>query len=358
MRLACLLVAVRVLLAQSALTPGQETVRAHITENSLRGHVAFLASDTLEGRATPSAGQDAASEYIAAQFLRAGLEPAGNDGYFQTTTFTELRRSVKLSNYGQAALSGAGQRLGRLRNVAGLLRGSDPVLKDTYVILSAHYDHIGLTDGGPDQINNGANDNASGTASVIEVASALAALPVHPKRSILFLAFFGEELGLIGSRYYASHPLVPLEKTVVQLNLEQLGRTDASDGDMTRRAAITGFDFSSMSKRIAEVGKLVGIDVYNDPKQGDPFFRDSDNLSLADAGVPAHTLSVAYLFPDYHRPGDEWQKLNYPNLAATDLLIALAMMDLASDAPPPEWNAELPATKPYVAAAAKLHAVK
>jgi hypothetical protein len=356
MRLWPLLLCLR-LSAAPALTADQEAVRQHISENSLKGHVTFLASDTLEGRGTPSAGEDAAAEYIAAQFIRAGLEPAGPGGFFQNTTFAEIQ-GMKLPPVQRATLQGAAQHIGRLRNVIGLLRGSDPVLKDTYVILSAHYDHIGLTDAGTDHINNGANDNASGTASVIEVATALAALPVHPKRSILFVAFFGEELGLIGSRYYAIHPVVPLIKTVGALNLEQLGRTDASDGNMTRRAAITGFDFSSLSQRIAEAGKLAGIDVYKDPKLSDPYFRASDNLPLAEAGVPAHTLSVAYEFPDYHRPGDHADKLDYANMAATDVVVALGVLDLASESAPPEWNAELPAAKPFADAAAKLRAAK
>jgi Zn-dependent M28 family amino/carboxypeptidase len=107
----------------------------------------------------------------------------------------------------------------KLRNVVGLLRGTDPVLKDTYVLVTAHYDHLGT--GAPrcnpidgDAICNGANDDGSGTVSVIELASALATLKERPKRSILFMAVFGEESGLLGSRYYGRHPIFPIEKTV------------------------------------------------------------------------------------------------------------------------------------------------
>ena len=124
----------------------------------------------------------------------------------------------------------------KLRNVVGLLRGSDPKLKETYVLVTAHYDHLGrwpTLEG--DQIYNGANDDASGTASVIELAQALATPRLKPRRSVVFLTFFGEESGLLGSRFYAKHPVVPLDKTVVNLNLEQVGRTDDSDGTQVRK---------------------------------------------------------------------------------------------------------------------------
>jgi hypothetical protein len=341
------------LFAAPPLTDDQQRIADHISENSLRGHVSFLASDALEGRATPSPGQEIAAEYIAAQFRRAGLEPAGDDGYFQTATFSELR-SIKAGSAISGRLEAASQHPAKIRNVIGLLRGSDPVLRDTYVILSAHYDHIGMTDSGADRIFNGANDDASGVASVIEIAAALSALPSHPKRSILFIAFFGEELGLIGSQFYARHPVVPLERTIANLNLEQVGRTDATNGDMTGTASITGFDFSDLPLRMERAGAAVGIRVYKDDQGSDPFFRQSDNLPLAQAGVVSHTLCVAFDFADYHRVGDSWEKLNYHNMAAVDSAIAVGLLDLASEAPPPVWQG-VAGAKAYVEAARKLH---
>src|SRR6185437_12684444 len=129
----------------AGLTPEMRIVVGHITANSLRGDVSFLASDLLEGRDTPSRGLDIAGEYIAAQFRRLGLEPAGDDGYFQSVVLRPEDADSPKS-----------------RNVAGILRGSDPKLKDTYVILSSHYDHIGMAQTGEDRIFNGANDDASG----------------------------------------------------------------------------------------------------------------------------------------------------------------------------------------------------
>ena len=320
------------------LTPEMRIVSGHITANSLRGHVSFLASDALEGRDTPSRGLDIAGQYIASQFRRLGLEPAGDDEFFQSVTLKAEDASSTKS-----------------RNVAGILRGSDPQLKDTYVMLSAHYDHVGPAQTGEDRIFNGANDDASGTASVLEVANALAALHPRPKRSVLFILFCGEEKGLLGSIYYAQHPLVPLDKTVADLNLEQLGRTDAPEGPHIKTANVTGFDFSDMTPILVDAGKRAGIAVSKDATASDKYFNLSDNEPIAKAGVPAHTLSVTYEFPDYHAVGDEWQKLDYDNMAKVDQAVGIAMLRLAQALSVPHWNAAYPAAKPYVDAAKKLH---
>jgi peptidase M28-like protein len=320
------------------VTPEMRIVTSHISAGSLRGHVSFLASDLLEGRDTPSRGLDIAAEYIAAQFRRIGLEPAGDDGYFQTAPFNPNDPDSP-----------------KVRNVAGILRGSDPSLKDTYVMLTSHYDHIGVAASGDDRIFNGANDDASGTASVLEVANALAALHPRPKRSVIFVLFFGEEKGLRGSRYYAQHPLAPLENTIADLNLEQMGRTDALDGPQIGTASLTGFDMSDVTKFLVDAGQRVGVKVYKNDKTSDPYFTRSDNASLARAGVPAHTLCVAYEFPDYHAVGDEWQKLDYDNMAKVDQAVGVAVLRMASTLAAPRWNDQYAAAKPYVEAEKKLH---
>jgi Peptidase family M28 len=456
------------LAANAQLTPDAQAVADRISADSLRGHLSFIASDALEGRDTPSRGLDLAAEYIAAQFRRAGLEPAGDDGYFQTATLTTRTqnydgfemtisagdKSIKLDKSEVAFISGvpvdlrdapivavdqkteltAGQlqhkvvistdgrlrpafteadlslvvstrpvrhdsqvldlevqrgsgrgsatvfkpeltaflkehpdaritvhlalpveQVSKVRNVAGILRGSDPALKSTYVMLTAHYDHVGMGGSAPDKIFNGANDDGSGTVSVMEIAAAIAEQKIHPKRSILFMTLFGEELGMVGSRYYARHPLVPLKDTIADLNLEQVGRTDDSEGPQVGTATVTGFDFSDMTKEMVEAGKLSGIKVYKSEAHSDDYFRASDNLALAEAGVPAHTMGVAFEYPDYHGVGDEWQKIDYANMAKVDRTVAIALLHFASDAPPPQWNASNPKTKAYVEAARKLH---
>jgi len=452
------------LLLSVDLTPQMQSTMDHISAQSLRGHLSFIASDLLEGRATPSRGLDLAAEYIAAQFRRAGLEPVGDDGYFQTATLIQRMpnwegfemtvtsgtqtmridkteayllpesaldlRDVPLivadqstrpeqgrgkavfvanprgrGNYDQPALlinlsaniptgpqvrdPEAGPARGamnvvnkpelaaflkehpdarlsvhmaasiespvKVHNVAGLLRGSDPQLKDSYVMLTAHYDHLGTRSTGDDKIFNGANDDGSGTVSVVEIAGAIAALDKHPARSILFMTFFGEERGLVGSRYYGRHPLVPLEKTVADLNLEQIGRTDATDGPQIGTASITGFDFSELPGILAKAGKIAGIKVYKNEQASDPYFARSDNQALADVGIPAHTLCVAFDYPDYHKVGDHWDKIDFANMAKVDRAVALALLQVASDAPPPKWNEGNPKAKKYADAAKKLH---
>ncbi|MGH9559771.1 MAG: M28 family peptidase [Bryobacteraceae bacterium] len=441
-----------------------QAAMAHISADSLRGNLSFLSSDLLEGRATPSPGLDIAAEFIAAQFRRAGLEPAGDNGYFQTATLAErvqdsknfemsasagsntiridpqqtsiladkpvdlddvpvivagsahltpeqvagkiviatnfraragIPQGAALVLFNTASLrpavwdpeaSGRGfaintisspelltffdkfpgarmtlhagpaiERRVKVHNVAAILRGSDPALRNTYVMLTAHYDHLGMRASGDDRIYNGANDDGSGTVSVIEIASALAASNPRPARSVLFVAFFGEEIGLTGSRYYARHPLVPLENTIADLNLEQVGRTDASNGPQIDDASVTGFDFSGLPRILREAGRDAGIKIYKDPQASDPYFARSDNQALADAGIPAHTLCVAFDYPDYHGVADEWQKIDYANMAKVDRAVALGILRLASAEPPPKWNVGDPAAAKYVEAARRLH---
>jgi hypothetical protein len=356
---------------RSAIAPETQALLDEISANSMRGHLSFLASDLLEGRGTPSRGLDLAAEYIAAQFRRAGLEPAGDDGYFQTADWNVVRlRSpggVRAQNNTpntpqqptgspQPAPPAADAPPVKVRNVIGILRGSDPVLKDSYVLVTAHYDHLGIRENlQGDKIFNGANDDASGTVSVIELAAAFATLKVRPKRSLVFITFFGEERGLVGSRYYGAHPIFPIEKTVADINLEQVGRTDDSEGPQVSAAAVTGFDFSDVGTILQKAGELTGVKIFKHPINSDRYFGASDNQALADQGVPAHTVSVAYQFSDYHKVGDHWDKVDYDNMAKVDRTVALAITMIANNPQPPKWNEANPKTAKYVKAWKERH---
>jgi Zn-dependent M28 family amino/carboxypeptidase len=231
--------------------------------------------------------------------------------------------------------------------VLGVLRGSDPVLKDTYLFVTAHYDHIGMkTEGDGDRIYNGANDDGSGTVSVIEIASALASMEHRPKRSIVFMTVFGEEKGLIGSMYYGNHPIFTLAKTVADINLEQLGRTDDLAGPQVASASITGLSYSDVGKILKAAGEKTGIKIREDEKKSDEFFARSDNLAFAEKGVPAHTVGVAFEFPDYHAVGDEWPKVDYDNMAKVDRMLTTAVLMVANSADAPKW-ADTEKTAPY-----------
>lgn len=463
--------------AEAPVAATRDALTAHISADSLRGHLSFLSSDLLEGRGTPSRGVDLAAEYIAAQFRRAGLDAAGDDGYFQSAnwqyaqrgahdialTVTAAGKTFDVAGAGasanfldpvtlektpavfmqwQAALDDPGAADGkvlvvpaaavpgaagvlqaklrskpalvvmidrerrhgrtqggwlidpaqpvaaggppvvllhapdaaaaleqggatvaakiaapavtptRLRNVIGVLRGADPTLKNTYVMLSAHYDHLGVRNG---EIFNGANDDGSGTVSVIEIAAAMAAQKERPRRSIVFVALFGEELGLLGSRYYAKNPVFPLKDTVMNLNLEQLGRTDDSEGPQLRSATMTGYDYSTVGATLQRAGERTGVRFWKHPTNSDRYFARSDNQALADAGVPAHTLCVAFGFPDYHGKDDTWDKIDYDNMARVNRMIAVALQEIANDPVKPAWT-DVPNAAKYREAARRLGA--
>ena len=312
------------------LTPARRAALDSITAKALKADVAYLADDRLEGRATPSKGLDLAADYIAGAFKKAKLEPKGDDGFFQTTEYLG-RDGTK----------------GKVRNVVGLLKGSDPALRDEVVMVTAHYDHLGVRPDAPgvDKVYNGANDDASGTAGVMALASALG--KAKPKRSVLFVAFWGEERGLLGSTYYGAHPVVPLLKTVADVNLEQIGRTDDTEGPRVNAVSVTGFDYSDVTVALLAAGRTLGMEVQKHPRYSDPFFLRSDNRALALAGVPAHTISVAFEFPGYHQPDDEASRLDYDNMTKVVRLAGLGILTLADAPQTPRWNAENPKTERY-----------
>lgn len=315
------------------LTPDQQAAIAAVQPNSLRGNLSFLSSDLLEGRATPSKGLDIAAEFIASRFREAGLEPVGDDGYFQTAPWP-LRGDTKT---------------GKVRNVIGVMRGSDPALKQTFIIVTAHYDHLGMKSTGEgDRIYNGADDDGSGVVGVIELANALKA--THPRRSIVFMTYFGEELGDLGSNWYGKHPILPLEKTIANINLEQIGRTDDTEGPRKDELSMTGFEYSDLGKLLNASGEKVGIKVTRHPRNSDAFFFRSDNATLAGEGVPAHTVCTAFEFPDYHQVGDSWDKVDYDNEAHVLKGLAVGLLDLANSDAAPKWNPDSPRAARYLKA--------
>ena len=196
-------------------------------------------------------------------------------------------------------------------NVVGVMPGSDPALRDEVVLVTAHYDHIGIgraVDG--DSINNGADDDASGVIAVIEMAKALRNGP-RPKRTIVFMAITGEEVGGFGTRWYIAHPVRPLEKTVVDLNVEMIAHADSLAGGFGK-AWLTGYERSTMGDLLADNG----IPLVPDPRPAQNFFKRSDNAAFARIGIPAHSLSSFNLLTPYHHPKDEASGIDAPHMAA------------------------------------------
>lgn len=292
---------------------------------------------------------------------RPQLREAGEaaKGYSPSIAIQDAELQTKLDAAGPLKLSyripaPAIEKL-KLKNVLAVLEGSDPALKSTYLILSGHYDHTGILPRGEgDRINNGANDDASGTSVVLEIARAFQRTGIRPKRSIIFALWFGEEKGLFGSRYYAAHPVFPLKDTVAMINFEHMGRTDDNEGSTRGRMSMTGFDYTDIGITLAQAGKAVGIDVYRHEKNSDPFFAASDNQPFADAGIPAHAALGCFIFPDYHRPGDEWHKIDYDNMAQLTRVAAVTAWRISNNPKPPAWNQTNPKTAQYVKAAQAL----
>ncbi|MCB9878272.1 MAG: M20/M25/M40 family metallo-hydrolase [Planctomycetes bacterium] len=220
------------------------------------------------------------------------------------------------------------------RNVMALLparEGSDRA--DEYLVVSAHYDHIGINGWETgDRINNGADDDASGTTAVVVLAEALA--KAQPRRNVLFVCFAAEESGLLGSKAFCEKPPVPIERIVADLNIEMIGRPEEGRQGM---AWITGADYSDFAA-IAEaaLGKAdVGVVEFPLAMK---LFAQSDNWSFVGKGVVAHSLSAGSLHEDYHRPSDEVAKLDLAHMTRIvrglyDLTLALAERD-----DPPRWN--------------------
>ena len=260
--------------------------------------VKYLSSDALGGRMTGSAGADSAAEYIARRFADAGLQP-GPGGWFQEFTVSRDAPGAR-----RAGLGGA-----RGRNVIGILPGRDPSLRNEAVIVGAHYDHLGGGGFGaldPDSsgaVHNGADDNASGTTALIHIARMLAAEP--PARTTVFIAFSGEEVGLLGSAHYVRQPLYPLDRTIAMVNLDMVGRLK------NRRLIVYGT--ATATEFPALLDSLNWYQGFDLRKQGDGY-GPSDQSSFFAAHRPVlHVFTD--LHEDYHRTTDDWNKINVEGLA-------------------------------------------
>lgn len=214
--------------------------------------------------------------------------------------------------------SGVIKKSRRSSNVAALIPGSDPELKNEYMVVTGHYDHVGVGKQGggfpygQDSIFNGARDNAIGVASLMLTAKAFAKNP--PKRSVLFLALTAEEQGLVGSSYFVKHPLIPLDKIVFNFNTDGAGYNDTS------LVAVMGYDRTGVAQLIDQGAEAVGLKVIADPAPEQGLFDRSDNVSFARKGIPALSFSPGFkafdqdLMKNYHQVTDEAETLDYKYL--------------------------------------------
>jgi Peptidase family M28 len=221
-------------------------------------------------------------------------------------------------------------------NTIGIVEGSDPALRDEYVVFSAHMDHIGITPGPRDSINNGADDNASGTAGVIELAEAFSRPGARPKRSIIFLTVSGEEKGLWGSRYFSEHPTVPLEQLVANINLDMLGRNWADT------IVAIGKEHSDLGATLERVNaahpelRMVAID---DRWPEERFYFRSDHYNFARKGVPA-IFFFNGVHEDYHRVTDAPEKIDSEKESRIVKLLFYLGQEIGNAPQRPAWNPE------------------
>jgi hypothetical protein len=242
--------------------------------------------------------------------------------------------SQALSNFTVTAVDHTVKIRRPVRNVAGILKGSDPALQSEFVVLGAHYDHLGrsarfsMAPNSTGQIHHGADDNASGTAAVMEMAKAAAEARTDFRRSIVFITFAGEELGLLGSSYYVQHPAVPLEKTIAMINLDMVGRAGG-------RILVDGLaNAPSIEDDLKVAQKSSGISL--NALKGSPGAGASDDASFSLRKIPALNFFSGF-HADYHRPSDTWEKIDARGGAAVaDLALALARQ-LANRQDPPAF---------------------
>jgi hypothetical protein len=308
-----------------------------ITESDVRRLLGALSDDSLEGRMTATRGSARAAAVIAAEMRRIGLEPAGDSGFFQRVPVALVdagrgRRPVLLESFAQLDTLPAAQRPPSV-NVVGVLRGADPAVRDSAVLIDAHYDHLGIGRAvNGDSIYNGADDDASGVVAVLQIARALTAGP-RPRRTVIFAATTGEEVGLLGTRWYLRHPVVPVAQMSANLEIEMIGRPDSLAGGRGR-AWLTGFERSTMGETFARAGLPIGADKRLDQQ----FFERSDNIAFARLGVPAHTLSSYNMHTDYHEPSDDLAHVDIPHMTAV-IRAGAAAARLLADGVAPRWNA-------------------
>jgi hypothetical protein len=219
-------------------------------------------------------------------------------------------------------------------NVVGIVEGTDPVLKHEFVVFSAHMDHIGISAGKPDSINNGADDDGSGTVGVLALAEAFGNKKAATKRSLIFLTVSGEEKGLWGSAYFASHPPVPLAQVVADLNMDMIGR------NWTDTIAVIGREYSSLGPTLDSVAaqhRQLDMTPVGDQWPEERIFFRSDHYNFAKNGVPI-LFFTSGLHPDYHEPSDSPDKIEADKEARLLQLVFWMGQTVGNAANKPTWN--------------------
>jgi Zn-dependent M28 family amino/carboxypeptidase len=274
-----------------------------VKAEDLKGWINYLASDAMRGRANGSPEMAQAAGWLAERFKEFGLKPLLPEGYIQEYTYTGRQKTVNE------------------RNVIGIIEGNDPLLKDQYLILTSHFDHVGVRKGNDaDSIYNGADDNAAGTCTILGIAKTLKELGLKPGRSIIFAAFSGEENGMRGSRYFVANSPVPLEKIYVNVNFEMTGHSEYLGKN---NYYMTGCKISELDNIVGEFNRSSGWSLIDTIAMAENLFNSSDNISFSrvksadgiNSGIPSGTFATTALAKYIHSPYDEGELFDYENMA-------------------------------------------
>ncbi len=290
---------------------------ASITAKELKENLYVIASDYFQGRETGSLGQRRAVDFLQNFYSTQGIEEAkGADNYTQP---------MKLNIKGVEV---------ETENVAAIIKGSK--FPEEYIVISSHLDHIGIKNG---EINNGADDDGSGTVALLEIAEAFkmaADVGQGPKRSLIFLHVTGEEKGLLGSSYYANNPLYPLAQTMTNLNVDMIGRTDPKREDKDPNYIyLIGAD--RLSQDLHDISEATNTKytqfkldyTFNEEKDPNRFYYRSDHYNFAKNNIPV-IFYFSGTHEDYHKPGDTPDKIMYDLLAKRSQLIFYTAWELAN----------------------------
>jgi len=307
-------VAVASLILLLCLPPVTTNAQRNHTLNAFK-HVEILADDSFEGRRAGSEGGHAAAGYIVQHLAEFGLATAGEESYFQPF-------NKKYDN---------------CRNIIALLPGKHPKLQHEIIAIGAHYDHVGYGQGknrGP--VHNGADDNASGTATVLELARYFSKPRNKPDRSLMFCFWDSEEQGLIGSKYWVEQPTVELSRIVFKVNIDMIGRLDGETLEVQGHRSGHG-----IKEPLNAANAKLGIDI-------DYVFKmpaNSDHWPFINKGIPGFMLHTG-LHPEYHKPGDDSETIDVEGLEQVGQLARNFIAYLASTKTPPTFRKESLNEKP------------
>lgn len=292
-----------------------------ITSSDLKKHLYIVASDEMEGRNTGSAGQKKAGEYLINEYKKMGVShPSSMSNFYQ---------NIPSEYFGNRR----GKTYPNSENILAYIEGSEK--PNEVIVISAHYDHVGVNSEG--QVFNGADDDGSGTVALLEIAEAFKMAKNKgkgPKRSILFLHVTAEEIGLLGSKYYSENPIFPLENTVVNLNIDMIGRSDPENAGKNYVYVIGSEMLSTDLKKISEAAnnettKMELNYKYDDPNDKMRLYYRSDHYHFAKNNIP-----VAFYFDgiheDYHKITDDPDKIDYELFAKRTKLIFATAWELAN----------------------------